>query len=154
MKNSNFTEIGIVENFILGGDFTPSLLGKNLQQLRILRKEHYQNLIENKKSNQDELDFIDEYDNYCKFYNSLICSKKLAPAIFSRMIQEFLNDYDIVKPMDINKSAYMLTLDTLNSLKTHLNNSNNKMRNYMLKGINNSIKAFEENNKTAEELNK
>lgn len=141
--------ISIVENFIIGGTFTPITLGQNLEQLRALRKKYYSNLIEKVKSSEDfQKDYIYEYTNFCNFNGKLICSKKLPRVIFSRILQEFINDYDFVKPLDTDKYAYQMTLDTLSKLSVALKNSESITRQQQLLGINKLIKKFIEENKT------
>lgn len=149
LKTIRTLNISIVENFIIGGTFTPITLGQNLEQLRTLRKKYYNNLIEKAKSSEDfQKDYIYEYTNFYNFNGKLICSKKLPKVIFSRILQEFINDYDLVKPLDTDKYAYQMTLDTLSKLNVALKNSESITRQQQLLGINKLIKKFIEENKT------
>ena len=150
--NKNFTNISVIENFILGGAFTPSVLGKNLQQLRDARKTFYNNLFDELASGNYRNEFYAEYKNYCDFNRDLICSNKLPNAIFCRLLDNFLNDYDIVKPVDNDKFCYKTTLDTLDSVGAHVINSNNAIKNYQLSGIRMAKDNFIEDNEPSEPL--
>ena len=145
----NHSNINIVENFILSGSFTPIVLSKNLQQLRNLRIDYYNKAIANINKNGS---FESEYKDYCNFINILIGSKKLPNAILSRILHEFLNDYDIVKALDSNKICYQMTLDTLDDINTTLKNSNSTIKNKQISGVNNLVQIFIKNNEPTDLL--
>lgn len=146
MNNSSviscYNNICDVENFILGGTFTPVLLSKNLQQLSTLRKSFYTNLTQNLDASNYTEYFLNEYKNYCNFNIKLLNSKKLPNAIYFKLLQEFVNDYNLVAPVDTNKLGYKLTLNTLSTITSTLKNSTNPMKTYRLKGTNNLIRQF------------
>lgn len=139
---SCYNNICDVENFILGGTFTPVLLSKNLQQLSTLRKSFYTNLTQNLDASNYTEYFLNEYKNYCNFNLKLLNSKKLPNAIYFKLLQEFVNDYNLVAPVDTNKLGYKLTLKTLSTLTFTLKNSANPMKTYRLKGANKLIRQF------------
>ncbi len=147
---SYYNDICAVENFILSGKFTLAILSKNLQQLKQLRKSFYNNLIENSTSSDYKKFLFDEYKNYCNFNVKLINSKKFANAIYFRLLHEFLNDYNIIKPYDSEKFGYKLTLSTLANLSTTLKNTTNPMKKYRQRGIIHLINQFINENNTTE----
>lgn len=140
--NTCYNNICDVENFILGGTFTPVLLSKNLQQLSLLRKSFYTDLTQISATSDYTKYFLNEYKNYCNFNLKLLNSKKLPNAIYFKLLQEFVNDYNLVAPVDTNKLGYKLTLKTLSTLTSTLKNSTNPMKTYRLKGTNSLIRRF------------
>lgn len=147
----NHTNISVIENFILGGSFTPILLSKNLQQLRNLRMDYYSKMIKKLNLNNNlNSDIEDEYTDYCNFINNLIGSKKLPNAILSRILHEFLNDYDIVKPLDTDKVYYNKTLGTLNNIRVTLKNSNSAIKNKQISCVNQLAEIFIKNNQPSD----
>ncbi len=140
--NTCYNNICDVENFILGGTFTPVLLSKNLQQLSTLRKSFYTTLTKDLAILDYKKYFLDEYKNYCSFYIKLLSSKKLPNTIYFKLLQEFVNDYNLVAPVDTNKLGYKLTLKTLSTITSTLKNSTNPMKTYRLKGTNKLIRQF------------
>lgn len=146
-QNISHSNIDFIENFILGGISTPVLLGKNLQQLRNLRTDYYDKMIEKMKLNAGmEETARDEYNSYCKFITDLIRSKKLPNAILSRILNEFLNDYDIVRPLDIDGSYYQMTLVTLGNINATLQNSSSAIKNKQISDIDKLTKIFIKDN--------
>lgn len=148
--NTCYNNICNVENFILGGTFTPALLSKNLQQLSLLRKSFYTDLTQISATSDYTEYFLNEYKNYCNFNLKLLNSKKLPNAIYFKLLQEFVNDYNLVAPVDTNKLGYKLTLKTLSTLTSALKNSTNPMKTYRLKGTNSLIRRFISENATTE----
>ncbi len=145
------TNISVIENFILSGSFTPIVLSKNLQSLRNLRIDYYSKMIEKVNLNNNlNGDIEDEYTNYCNFINSLIRSKKLPNAILSRILHKFLNDYEIVKPLDTEQICYNKTLDTLNNVSETLKNSNSVIKNKQISSINQLTQTFIKNNEPSD----
>lgn len=144
---TKLTNISFAEQFILDSkSHSPVSLGCDLNKLRGLRKDLYVSLIEESKFNEHiKKEFVDEYDEYCKFNTRLISTKKLSNSIFFEILHGFLRDYDMVEPLDIDKTAYRLTLRTLDYLRVGLKNSDGKM-NYRLRGVNKLLKQFIKNN--------
>lgn len=140
--NTCYNNICNVENFILGGTFTFVLLSKNLQQLSLLRKSFYTDLTQISATSDYTEYFLNEYKNYCNFNLKLLNSKKLPNAIYFKLLQEFVNDYNLVAPVDTNKLGYKLTLNTLSTITSALKNSTNPMKTYRLKGTNSLIWQF------------
>lgn len=140
--NTCYNNICNVENFILGGTFTPVLLSKYLQQLSLLRKSFYTDLTQISATSDYTEYFLNEYKNYCNFNIKLLNSKKLPNAIYFKLLQEFTEDYHFIEPIDTNKLSYKLTLNTLSTLTSTLKNSTNPMKTYRLKGTNKLIRQF------------
>ncbi len=149
VNRSKLQSIYMLERVILTCERYNSIwLAVNLRELRDMRKDLYATLTYETQQNEElKSELLDEYTEHCNFTFKLLTRKKLSNAIFETILHTFLSDYDFIEQSDEDKTAYKLTLQTLNNLKATLRSSDVKMSNYRLRGLNLLSKNFVENNK-------
>ena len=143
-ERTKFQTIDLLEKAILDyKHYNAVWLGANLRELRDLRRDLYSDLTESAKNDEQiKRTLIEEYDRYCRFTNSLFFTKKLSNAGFAEILHTFLRDYDFIDTLDTDKTAYRLTLRTIDYIRVGLKNSDGKMSNYRLRGVNKLLKQF------------
>ena len=148
-----FQTIDLLEKAILNcKQYNAVWLGVNLRELRDLRRDLYSSLTKYALRNEEVMqDLFDEYNRYCQFIANLLANKKLSNAVFAEILHTFLGDYDFIDSLDSNKSAYQLTLKTIDSLKTAFKSNDDKMSTYHLRDVNKFLKFFIESNGTQDE---
>ena len=152
-QKTKFQTIDLLEKAILDcKHYNAVWLGVNLRELRDLRRDLYSDLTESAKNDEQiKRALIEEYDRYCRFTNSLFFTKKLSNAGFAEILHTFLSDYDFIDTLDADKTAYRLTLRTMDYIRVGLKNSDGKMSNYRLRGVNKLLKQFIVNNSPHQE---
>ena len=147
MKNINISAFESIKEFedaiLQTKKYSSSDLGAGLHQLSDFRKDTYAEFAQNlNQDNNDATILFDEYDQYCGFILEVLCTKKLSNATWSKIVSNFIREYDLIQPYDSNNFAYNATLSTLEYLSQTLYVSDLKTSDYRFRCTNNLINQF------------
>ena len=113
-----------------------SMLESELHQLRDFRKDTYSEFIASLDSdNFGQGILFAEYSSYCNFILELLTTKQLSNSTWSKILTNFLDEYDFIKPLDDQKQAYDTTLRVLDGLSKYLSVAGENAGTYHLKNI-------------------
>ncbi len=113
-----------------------SILESELHQLRDFRKDTYAEFIASIATDNFGAGILfAEYSSYCGFILELLTTKQLTNATWSKILTNFLDEYDFIKPLDDQKQAYDVTLRVLDGLSNRLSAANENAGTYNLKNI-------------------
>ena len=142
------------ENFMLKTkNQTAGELDSNMLQLKDLRKATYTEFIKTlDENNTDITALFDEYNAYCDFIIEFLTTNQLTNSAWLRVLTDFVNDYNIIKPYDFNASAYNATLTSLEFLSDYYDISDTKTSDHRFRFTNDLINEFAPDGSESEKI--
>lgn len=135
--------LGFEQEILNTKKITASELDSTLHQLSDFRKDTYAEYTKTLNENNTDVTILfEEYDQYCNFILELLSTKTLSNASWSRILNNFAREYDLIKPYDSNNFAYNATLSALEYLSETLSVSDAKTSDYRYSFVDNLITQF------------
>ena len=127
-------------------------LESDLQQLRDFRKDTYMEILKTTDLENSDLSLMfGEYDKYCDFILELLTTKHIPKTSQTKILTNFLSEYDFIKTFDNQRIAYNSTLNSLEYLTSHPNFAGENSETNNLKTIYSLINEFIHNQNTEPE---